>query len=383
MAITRASSTQYEENRKARNLRAGLPICLAPWTSMFFKHDGTMMACCRNKTEAYGRYPDHSVAQAWEGLGRAMLAEQIRGERLPPGCHDCEMNAATGNHTGMLACHFDSLARDFSFDARGPLTMEFELGTNCNFECIMCSGWCSSSIRKNREKLPPFHAPYDAKFVEQLRPYIPGLKDARFLGGEPFLNRLNFRVWKLLMELNPSAQVSITTNGSILSDRVKEVITTLKARIVVSLESLMPGNYEAIRVNGDIARLRRHLEWLLEHDALDSITVCPIRQNWQDLPGIASFCNRNQVPVWFNTVVEPAHCSMKYMPVSELDEAIRYLSSAQIEPTPAHLTPRFDWSVEECNHRRYRDLVQLLIGWRAEALDRQSVELVQPDARAP
>src|SRR6185295_19977224 len=100
----------------------------------------------------------------------------------------------SANFAGLRARSFDDLSEDRYALADGvpfayPKLMEFEISNVCNLECTMCTGFFSSSIRHNREHLPPIKTPYDDAFVRQLEPFVPHLKAARFLGGEPFLIR--------------------------------------------------------------------------------------------------------------------------------------------------------------------------------------------------
>lgn len=44
----------------------------------------------------------------------------------------------------------------------------------------MCRGEFSSTIRKNREGLPPIDSPYDAAFFDQVEEFIPHLQSSRF-----------------------------------------------------------------------------------------------------------------------------------------------------------------------------------------------------------
>jgi MoaA/NifB/PqqE/SkfB family radical SAM enzyme len=77
-----------------------------------------------------------------------------------------------------------------------PRVMEFELSNECNLECVMCNGYFSSSIRKNREKLPASVSPYNDQFVDELDQFIPHLTDAKFLGGEPFMIDIYLKIWE-------------------------------------------------------------------------------------------------------------------------------------------------------------------------------------------
>jgi MoaA/NifB/PqqE/SkfB family radical SAM enzyme len=354
-------------NKIARRLGVDESICFATESSLYFHSDGVVTGCCKNKRQIFGRYPENSLGQMWNGTGRKALGDALARDILPDGCGDCAESVRSSNHTGMLATCYDPF-RSSVWRSPGPVSMGFEIGTICNFECIMCGGEKSSSIRKNRDKLPLIPSPYDDEFIRQLRPFIPTLQEARFFGGEPFLNQLNFKIWDLIAELNPKVGVSITTNGSVLSKRAKNMILALRPTIEVSLESLVPGNYEAVRVNGNLAETKANLAWLLENKALNSITVCPLRENWRDIPGIVSYCTSNQVFIYFNTVLHPHEHSLKSMSHSELDEAVRFLSSAEL---PA--------STDKVNANRYQDLVNSIAAWRDEAGSSRREEQTRPE----
>lgn len=351
-------------NRAARGLPAGASFCVAPLVGMYFWSDGLVAACCYNREQAFGRYPEDSLSGIWHSEARKRLALDLANDHLPAGCSRCAEQVMAGNHGGLLAARFDPL-RTHCEPGQGagatlPVTMEFELGTVCNLECVMCDGWVSSAIRKNREKMPRVDSPYDDEFVRQLRPFVPGLAEAKFLGGEPFLNRLNFRVWDLLIEGNPAVRVHITTNGTVLTDRVKQMVRTLKPVLTLSLESMVPENYERIRKGARFSVMRRNLDWMIEHGGLRSVAVCPIRLNWQDIPGIVSFCNQHGLRVFFNTVWAPPELALWSMTSRELKEIARYLSDARIEVAEDIVTPAI-------NAGRYQGLIRQVIAFSEAA----------------
>jgi MoaA/NifB/PqqE/SkfB family radical SAM enzyme len=346
--------------RSARGLSPGQPICLAADAGMYFAMNGVIAVCCYNHVQALGEYPRTSVQDAWDSIVRRELRDQLARNELPSGCGYCREQVRAGNAGGMLARRFDRF-QGIS-DPSTPRIMEFELGNLCNLECVMCKGSCSSAIRANRDKADPTPVPYDEEFVRQLHPFIPGLLSAEFLGGEPFLNPLNFRIWDLFIELNPKVSVAITTNGTVLNDRVKQVLGALRPHIVVSLESLVPAHYEAIRKNASFATLQRNLAWLLQHKHLSGIAVCPLRNNWRDLPEIVSFCNTNGLILFFNTVFEPEALSLRTMPSRELMEVAEYLESAHVQTGfSVARGDGIDWEAE--NGRSYTDLIRQVWSW--------------------
>jgi sulfatase maturation enzyme AslB (radical SAM superfamily) len=183
--------------------------------------------------------------------------------------------------------------------------MEFEFGNICNFECIMCGGKWSSSIRKNREKLPPIISPYDDNFVNELVPFIKHLRLANFLGGEPFLTSLYYKIWDKIFEHNPNCAVYVTTNGSILSPKVREYLIKSNMRVVVSLDSLQKDTYELIRKNGNFHLVMKNVFEFLAMKRLSTIAFCPLIQNVLELPAIAKFCIDNSIALYINTVTKP------------------------------------------------------------------------------
>jgi MoaA/NifB/PqqE/SkfB family radical SAM enzyme len=170
----------------------------------------------------------------------------------------------------------------------------------------MCGGKWSSSIRKNRENLPPLKTPYDDEFIEQLKPFIPVMRVANFLGGEPFLTPIYYKIWELIKRINPKVQINITTNGSIFNSRVRDLLENLpQSKIVVSLDSVNEKNYNFIRKNGNFKEVMKNIDKFIEMDKLISIAFCPLIQNVTELPDIIKFCIDKNVSLYINMVTKP------------------------------------------------------------------------------
>lgn len=170
----------------------------------------------------------------------------------------------------------------------------------------MCGGMWSSSIRANREKLSPLNTVYSESFVEELREFIPYAKRINFLGGEPFLSSINFKILDLIAELNPSASVIITSNGSIMNDRIKDLFNKLPNLVInLSIDSLDKKTYELIRLRSNFANVKTNIDYLLSIGRLHGLSVCPIIQNIYELPDIIEFCNNHRILLCLNNVNGP------------------------------------------------------------------------------
>ena len=200
-------------------------FCYAPSTNMLFAHDGSVHVCCHNFGFSLGKYPHQSLMEIWNSVKANELREYMRQYDLSHGCGVCEMDLKPGNFNEVKARHFDSIPRHPQY----PTMMEFLISNTCNLECVMCSGEFSSLIRKNREKLPPLVTPYDKEFLTQLEEFIPHLHETRFSGsGEAFSIDMDYEIWEMIIKRNPKCIIMVQSNGTILTERVKDIFEPWK-----------------------------------------------------------------------------------------------------------------------------------------------------------
>ncbi len=332
---------------------------------MNFDQTGNVTSCCFNRTHVLGNYPKQSLHEIWTGNKAAALRSAMKHNSFALGCQQCERMIDEGNEESVLIKHFDDYyaflpeapskitqVKNFLLSRKSsilpaPAVFEFELSNTCNLECIMCGGKWSSAIRNNREKLPVIKNPYDDNFVLQLKDFLPTLKRANFLGGEPFLISIYYNIWETIIEVNPAIDVAITSNGTLINDRAKNIIDKLpNCRITLSIDSLVAATWEKIRVNGKFETLKKNIDYLLNTGKLMSFSVCPIIQNRMEIPAIVSFCVKNNLDIYFNIVYEPLggrldgihqkpggmpsleklipETSLQFLPADELSELIAF-----------------------------------------------------------
>jgi MoaA/NifB/PqqE/SkfB family radical SAM enzyme len=352
-------------------------VCHAPTVNLNFEQNGNVRACCYNTTHILGRWPEQSIRQIWEGSQLAELRGHINNNNLGGGCMECGKMLQSGNFHGVRARYYDEFAPD-SFKEKlkktwGGLTgatvypkvMEFELSNRCNLECVMCNGYFSSSIRKNREKLPALTSPYDERFVDELEEFLPHLTDAKFLGGEPFMIDIYLSIWERIRKVNPDIRIHITTNGTMLTDRVKKLLEGLKAGIILSIDSVNRDTYSTIRINGDYDRVMTNMEYLRDYTkrkgTFISMAACPITLNWRELPDMLRFCTERDIYLYFNAVFSPAELSLRELPANELAEVIGFLKAQPLPATHGH-----ERSAQAMSLKAYNDFIRLLEGWLEE-----------------
>src|SRR5688572_27730166 len=252
----------------ARSKPNSTHICHAPFSNMYFNVHGDCAPCWLTFIEP-DSYPQKSIREIWFGEKYQTLRKRLLENDLTHKCNVCLKNLQGGNYTSVLA-----RAYDINQPAEYPSMMELELSNTCNLECVMCIGELSSSIRKNRERLPAIKNAYDDNFVAQLEEFIPHLKELRFNGGEPFLINAVFKIFEKVEKLNPKLKIVIATNGTVMNYKVKEWLGKLNIHINFSLDSLTPEIYEAIRVNAHFDRVMEHFLFYRQYTKENNRTMC-------------------------------------------------------------------------------------------------------------
>lgn len=334
-------------------------FCFAPQSNLYFDRRGIAIACCHNRKHILGTYPAQTVEEIWNSQKAQELRAVLANDNLSKGCEVCQVDLQIGAFSAIKAHHFDTLPIHPDF----PTMMEFELANTCNLECVMCMGELSSSIRKNRDKLPPLKSNYGPEFAEQLVPFLPHLRHTRFSGGEPFFIPLYFDIWDRLIEVNPECLIVVQTNGTFLTERIKTMMHKGKFEIGVSLDSLDAATFEAIRPNASFATVMKHIEWFSQYcrdrGTVFRIAACVMRNNWKEMPDLVRKANEWGAVLSLHKVWTPYRYGLHPMDPVELGEIHAHLSQFSL---PGE-TP-----LERENRRQYLDLLMQIKGWRDQAI---------------
>ena len=359
------TSGMIADYNAARGKPNSTHICHAPFSNMYFNVHGDCAPCWLTFLEP-DNYPAKSIRDIWFGEKYQTLRNHLLKYDLTHKCNVCLKNLQGGNHTSVLA-----RAYDVNPVGEYPSMMELELSNTCNLECVMCIGELSSSIRKNRERLPAMKNAYDDNFVEQLEEFIPHLKELRFNGGEPFLINAVFKIFEKVEKLNPKLKIVIATNGTIMNYKVKEWLSKLNIHINFSLDSLTPDIYETIRVNAKFDRVMEHFLFYRQYTKENNRTMClmvnPMRNNWHEMPEFIRFVNKHNINIWFNTIHRPAEWAIWSLPHSDLLNIYNTLHAVSFSKEETGN------SLAGYNAGIYNNLVNVQIrNWMRESKERES-----------
>ena len=221
-----------------------------------------------------------------------------------------------------------------------PTRIEFALTNACNLQCTMCNGENSSAIRIHREGRRPEPKAYGDEVFEDLAEFVPHLQGASFVGGEPFLGAENFRAWDLFAELNPRAEIGITTNGTQWGPRVEQVLDQLSPGITVSIDGMTAETFESIRVGADFATVLENLDRFVAHGRRVgkrvNISHCLMPTNHHEFGALLVHAEERDVHVHVAVVTTPPELALERRSTAEL-EAVLCSLEEQAEQVLHHL----------------------------------------------
>ncbi len=356
-----------------RGVPFGTPVCSAPSINLHFSQLGVVTACCFNRTQVLGVYPNQSVDEIWQGEPIRELRESLSGYDLTRGCEKCAQQIEARDFGGSHAVFYTNSGNVMAQKrvewgmpeegdaARAPLPMrlEFNIHNACNLQCVMCHGLASSSIRSHREALPSLANPYDDAFVDQLAPYLPTVVETDFMGGEPFMIPVYRKLWERIAVENPKLKVCILTNATLLDDSIKELLERINCWMHVSIDSVFKETYETIRRGSSYDTVMANCDYyrdLMQKRGMSFMfRYCPMRLNWREIPDTVRFCNDRGIELMYNQVDSPLSLSLHTLAPPELRTVVDFLRR--------EIPPQGSSDAEKHNFETYVELVMRLEGF--------------------
>jgi sulfatase maturation enzyme AslB (radical SAM superfamily) len=253
-----------------------------------------------------------------------------------------------------------------------PQRMDFELHNTCNLACIMCNSRNSSSYAKKfHPEEMPLPMRYGTDFLKQLETFIPHLKKANFLGGEPFLMDIYYEIWDKLLLMNPQCNIFIQTNGHIYNQRIQKMLSKGKFSIGISFESLKPEVFNKIRLNGNFEKLMEHIihfkKYCQNQGTHLSFAVTPLRRTVLELVDFVKFANLHQAEIFFNVATEPHDLAIWSMESTAIQQILSELKKQNL--------PVAKNTIEQTNLQQFHSYVHQIENWHKEAVVREKAIL--------
>ena len=191
---------------------------MIPWTHLHTWPDGRVLTCCMSDmNDAMGNLKDMTLEQAWNSTQQKQLRKDLLDGKTSKICKRCyeqerhDINTTRTWANDKLNHHWDtveSTKQDGTVDKVNLPYIDFRFSNLCNFKCRTCGPDLSSSWYEDHNKMWNGGAdnkiirPYkdEKRFWEVVEPYIDGLEEVYFAGGEPLIMEEHYRILQRLVE---------------------------------------------------------------------------------------------------------------------------------------------------------------------------------------
>ena len=212
----------------------------------------------------------------------------------------------------------------------------------CNFRCRYCM-----PLEGVSEPLPcgPLSAERLTSLVAWLSVHA-GINRIRLTGGEPLMRPGVEHLIEALSSLPAIREVSLTTNGSLLSKMAWKLKASGLSRVNVSLDSLDKERFKEVTRGGDLDRTRAGIK------AAQAAGLTPIKLNtvlqrstWrQEVPRLLDYAAESGFEIRFielmRTGTERAWCESEFVSVDEVCDGLsaKIVPVEEQTPVPARRT---------------------------------------------
>jgi sulfatase maturation enzyme AslB (radical SAM superfamily) len=155
--------------------------------------------------------------------------------------------------------------------------LDLRLGNLCNLGCVMCHPEASSilsldwtthgyekfSSNKPNLKLVNWHKKADV--VEEIKQQTKDLHYLWLIGGEPLINKDNFKILTSLKERKKDLNLEISTNLTFLNQQIIDQLSNFNTHLKCSIDGIDEfANY--IRYPSDFEKIKENIQLLIQSD---------------------------------------------------------------------------------------------------------------------
>lgn len=265
-------------------------FCMVPFSHTYVEPDGSVRPCCVSQGEPFGNIRNQSIKDIWNGEKYKTFRLNMLNEQVSSECRRCMVEETYSNQSMRKSMNdlflyrgdlVTSMNSDGSLPHMSLQRWDFRFSNLCNFACIGCSPYFSSTWADLAKMMfytetPKFlnNNDYMENFLNTISDEsIDLVKQVYFAGGEPLMQWEHYFVLEKFLERgrfeDESLEFSYSTNLSTLSFKGKNVLdywTKMKRiRVCVSIDEVDEDRLYYIRYPSSINKLVPNLRILKEN----------------------------------------------------------------------------------------------------------------------
>jgi hypothetical protein len=336
-------------------------FCLAPFVQVVCRTNKTINPCCyynNNKTNLQIQ----TIQQAWLGpefqkLRETMIDETKTDPQCEKSCYNLEKQGMNTERLGLFQRHspleieqavnFSKLEKSNSKEINFPKKVEFHVSNLCNLKCLTCCPEDSSSLLNENKALfaksnKKFFHPHkleqsyfqfgDDRLKEIFEEILANdVETLDIRGGEtmlvPYIREM---LCSIDDKKKKTMSLRIQTNGTILNDQWKEILTSFKTiHLQVSIDAI-EDDIHYIRHPADWSSILQILEFVKNLTNIDLTIACVISNlNLPILTKFMSWADKENFNWGLSCVAGPSHFVPNNLPETIFASAIEKIKKFQ------------------------------------------------------
>ena len=189
----------------------------------------------------------------------------------------------------------DRLGRQFR-------NLRVSLTAACNYACTYCVPDGKRLLRVQNE-LSAIELLKAIALLQQAS----GIDQVRITGGEPLVTPKFDQFLLGVMQL-PLKDVSLTTNGQLILDKIDVIVDSSITRINISLDTLNPARFKRIMRGGDLDTVQKGIDSMLDAGIRVKINMVPLRsQNAGEIIPMLDYCLDRNIELRYIELMRMGH----------------------------------------------------------------------------
>ena len=254
-------------------------LCVLPWIHLNVWPSGSVTPCCTTPyDDPVGNVYENTLDQIAKSEGMNLIRRQMLDGERPTKCTACFKSEDHGGLShrlymnGVFENHLSKIAAtnaDGSIEKFEMVYWDVRFSNICNFRCRSCSAILSSSWHSDSVKIGKTDPGQksviaineSAGMWAQLMEHVPYVEEVYLIGGEPLLEKQQWKLIELLRSKGLQSKVKLryNTNLSSLNTQGHDVLAVWKefktVEVIVSLDGLgARGEYIRKGMNWEIVK---------------------------------------------------------------------------------------------------------------------------------